>query len=89
MIPMSFLLLAWLVLVAIFVLFALLTIGVHIRFGISNTTTTVTAGIFLTVSILVILATGIYFLQVDWSKNVGLFNANSFGIPQSASEFQL
>jgi len=89
MIPMSFLLLAWLIFVAIFVLFALLTIAVHIRFGISNPITTVSAGIFLTVSILVILATGIYFLQVDWSKNVGLFNANSFGTQQSVSEFEL
>ncbi len=89
MISMSILLVAWLVLVAIFVLFAILTIAVHIRFGISSPFTTVSAGIFLVVSILVIFASGVYFLQVDWSKNVGLFNASSFGSPQSVTEFEL
>lgn len=89
MIPMSFLLLAWLILLGIFVIFAILTIGVHLRFGISNTFTAISAGVFLAVSILVILGTGIYFLQVDWSRDLGIVNINTFGTQRSVSEFEL
>jgi hypothetical protein len=89
MIPMSFLLLAWFILVAIFVLFALLTLAVHIRFGISNALTTISAGIFLGVSIFIIFAAGIYFLQVDWKQNVGFIELAPFGTQESVSEFEL
>lgn len=89
MIPMSFLLIAWLILLAIFVLFALLTLAVHMRFGISNAFTATSAGIFLAVSILVILGAGIYFLRVDWSRDIGFFNLNTFGTPRDVSQFEL
>lgn len=89
MIPMSFLLLAWLILLAIYVLFAILTLGVHLRYGVSNAFTAISAGVFLGISILIILAAGIYFLQIDWSRNVGLFNLNTFGTQQDVSQFEL
>jgi|GEM_PF-939806 len=89
MIPLAYLFLAWLIFVAIFVLFAILTVTVHMRFGVSGSFTTVTGVIFLIVGILVILVSGIYFTQVDWSQNIGLFNLNTFGTQQSTSQFNL
>jgi hypothetical protein len=89
MIPMSFFLLAWFVLVFIFVIFAILSLAVHMKFGLSTAFTTVSAGIFLGVSILVMAAAGVYILRVDWSRNLGAGQLSPFGTERSVSEFEL
>ena len=89
MIPLSFVLLAWFVMMLVFVIFAILSVAIHMRFGLSGTFTTATAGIFLAVGIIVILATGIYFIQIDWSQNIGFANAPSLNNLQTTTDFGL
>lgn len=74
MIPLSFFLVAWLVLVAIFGLMSMLTVYMNIKNGITTFGSYVTTAIFLGVSLFVILGVGGYLLTIDWTQTVGLFS---------------
>lgn len=77
MIPISFFLVAWLVLVAIFGLMAMLTVYMNIKNGITTFGSYVTTAIFLGVSLFVILGVGGYVLTIDWTQTISLFSVPS------------
>lgn len=70
MIPLGYFLVAWLVLVGIFAVMALITVLMNVRFGLSGIVTYAMTALFLGVVCVVLLATGGYFLSVDWSQDV-------------------
>lgn len=72
MIPLIWFLLAWLVLVGLFAFATLITVIMHLRFGLSGTWTFVSTGIFLLVALGVLLASGGYLFTVDWSQSFNL-----------------
>lgn len=82
MIPLIYFLFAWLVLVAIFAVLALITVLMNVRFGLSGFVTYAMTAVFLGVVCLVLLSTGGYFLTVDWSQDVSL-------VPPSESVYEL
>lgn len=77
MFPLSYLLIAWMVLVGIFLLFSLITIAVHLRYGLTGFMTSITAALFWAVTIAVLLSVSLAFTGVDWTQSVG------FGVSQS------
>ena len=80
MFPLSYLLIAWVVLIAIFLLFSLITIAVHLRYGLSGFMTSMTAAVFWAVTIVVLLMVSLAFTGVDWSQNVGIPAGQSDGL---------
>ncbi len=72
MIPFSWLLLAWLGMLTLFALLALVTLFTYIRYSVANTTTYFSTFLFLGVAALVLVSTWIYLLQVDWSQNLDI-----------------
>jgi len=74
MIPLVYFLFAWLVLVALFSIAALVTVLMALRYGLSGLLTTLSTALFLLVTCVVLLGMGSYLLGVDWSQNVNLFN---------------
>ncbi len=72
MIPFTWLLLAWFVILGIFGLVALITLFTHIRYGVANFTTYFSTFLFLGVTLVVLLAAGTYLTQVDWSQSLDL-----------------
>ena len=75
MIPLVYFLFAWLVLVLLFAIGALITVIMALRYGLSGPITTISTGLFLLVVIVVLVAMAGYLLGVDWSQNVYLFNS--------------
>lgn len=83
MIPLAWILIAWIVCVSVFLLVALLTTSLAVKFALSGPRTVVLCGAFLLVSFLVIGTVGLYATRVDWSQSL------SFGIsPVTPSLFQ-
>ncbi|MFA6429983.1 MAG: hypothetical protein WCV84_05830 [Patescibacteria group bacterium] len=82
MIPLSWFLIAWLILVAIFALLALFTIAINTRYGFASLGTYSATAIFLLVAVGVILTTGGYLMTVDWSQSLNV-------IPSSAPTLEL
>ncbi len=74
-IPLIWFLFAWLALVAIFAFLAFLTIAMTLRFGLSCTSTYVYSGGFLLVSVIVVLMTSLYLMNIDWSQQLVLFGS--------------
>lgn len=72
MIPLLWVFFGWLIGVALFALFGLLTIGLVLRFGLMGFSTFFYSGAFLFVAGLIILGSGTYLLGVDWSASVSL-----------------
>lgn len=72
MIPFSWLLLAWLVMLGVFGLVALITLFTHVRYGVANFTTYISTLAFLGVVSVVLFLTGTYFMQVDWTQSLDL-----------------
>ncbi len=70
MIPLFWLLLLWFLLIAIFLIFSLLTILVNLRFGLAGLATYGSTVLFLGVTLIVLFFTVNYFLTVDWSQSV-------------------
>jgi hypothetical protein len=70
MIPLGIFLILWIILLAIYVFLAFVSIVQMVRFGVASSMTYFSTGAFLTVAAIVIIATAIYLLTVDWS--VGL-----------------
>lgn len=72
MIPLSYFLVAWLVLVALFALMTFITVIMNVRYGLSGLMTYVSTGVFLAVICAVLLGVGGYFATIDWSQEVDL-----------------
>ncbi|MCC7522602.1 hypothetical protein IT407_02280 [Candidatus Uhrbacteria bacterium] len=69
-IPLTFFLLAWLVLVGLFLLASAISIMMYLRFGIAGSMTFLSTLLFVGVSGLVLFITASYLVSVDWSQSV-------------------
>lgn len=76
MIPLAWFLIAWLILLVIFVFMTLLTVAMTVRYGLSCVSTYVATGLFLLVILVVLFLTGSYLLGIDWSQNFTFFSSN-------------
>jgi hypothetical protein len=76
MIPLSIFLIPWAILLLIHVLLSLVSVIQMLRFGMSGSMASFSTALFLIVSAMVILATVMYFLSVDWSLSIefGMFS---------------
>lgn len=82
MLPLSYFLFAWILALAIFGIVALISILQLLRYGIVGIGTYFSTILFLLVSIVVVLGTGIFLTGVDWTQN-----ANLFGVLESTQIF--
>ncbi|HEU0051411.1 MAG TPA: hypothetical protein VFQ60_05155 [Patescibacteria group bacterium] len=78
MLPLSWFLIGWLILMAIFAIVVLLTITVYLRYGVAYPTTYIASIIFLSVIAIVFISACSYLAGVDWSGSI-----NPFGIKPS------
>lgn len=69
-IPLFFFLIAWLVLVGIFLLTSAITLLMYLRFGLAGSMTFLSTLIFVIISALMLLASANYLASVDWSQSV-------------------
>lgn len=69
-IPLTFFLLAWIVLVGLFLLASAISLMMYLRFGIAGSMTFVSALLFVGVSSLVLFLTAGYLVSVDWTQTV-------------------
>ena len=81
MIPLVWLLLAWLVLIGIFALATLLTLTTYLNYGLSSLATYVSTALFLGVVVLVLMGTGSFLLTIDWSQSLNVFGTASGSLP--------
>jgi hypothetical protein len=72
MIPLPVFLIAWLILLGIYVMLSLISMMQMVRFGIASTMTYFSTAIFLIVAVLMIGGTGLYLATVDWSLGLDL-----------------
>lgn len=70
MIPLSYFLIAWTVLLAVFGFMTLLTLIQMLRHGLPSLTTYLTTFIFLLVTAGVIIGTALYLSQADLTVNI-------------------
>ncbi|MBI4139116.1 hypothetical protein HY479_03125 [Candidatus Uhrbacteria bacterium] len=79
MIPLPIFLAVWAFLLLIWLAFAAISALQMLRFGVSGHMVYVSTGLFMIVSFLVLSATALFFLTVDWSLGLELslpaFNA--------------
>ncbi len=73
MLPLSYFLLAWIILLAIFGLVALISIMQMLRYGVVGIGTYLSTILFLLVSMVVVLGTGIFLTRVDWTQSMNLY----------------
>ncbi|HVM90941.1 MAG TPA: hypothetical protein VMU11_03540 [Verrucomicrobiae bacterium] len=74
MIPLVYFLFAWLVLVLLFAIAALVSVIMALRFGLTGPLTTFSTAIFLGVACIVLIGMAAYLAGVDWSQSISLFN---------------
>ncbi len=72
MIPLLWIFFAWVIGIAVFGLFALFTMSLVLRFGLTGFSTFLYCGIFLFVAGVIIFGSGMYLLGVDWSQSITL-----------------
>ena len=75
MIPLLWFLLGWLVLVALFALAALITVGLMLKFGVSSINTYLSTALFLGVTFIILGATGLFLSNVDWTQSMSIFSS--------------
>jgi len=75
MIPLIWFLVAWLAILAVFAVMALVSVLINIRFGLASFGTYAISAIFLIVAVFVILLTGSYIATVDWSQSLNILPA--------------
>ena len=82
MIPLSWLFVAWLILVAVFALLAMFTAILNVRFGLASFGTYATTAVFLLVPALVIIAVAFFMITVDWSQSFEIMPSapSTFGL---------
>jgi hypothetical protein len=69
-IPLSFFLIAWLVLVGLFLLASAISLMMYLRFGLAGSMTFLSALLFVGVTAVVLFMTSGYLISVDWSQTV-------------------
>ncbi len=79
MIPLVYFLIAWLVLVGLFGIGALLTLGMNLRYSVATAGAYISTGLFVVVSASALIACGLYIATVDWTQTVELFAPISIG----------
>jgi hypothetical protein len=84
MLPLSWFLLAWLVLVIIHLLIAGITLMMHLRYGVTGFGTYTSSLVFVGVIAFTLLLTGSYLIMVDWTQTIPVLPGFSLTIP---SEF--
>ncbi|MBM3205045.1 hypothetical protein FJZ48_03650 [Candidatus Uhrbacteria bacterium] len=73
MFPLLWLLVAWLILMALFGILTLITVSLNFRYAPAGMTTYVTTLVFLLVVVGVFVLTIPYLVTVDWSQSINLF----------------
>ena len=73
MIPLSYFLLAWFVLLGLFGLMTLLSVMQLLRYGMAGAGTYLSTTFFFLVVLIVVFGTSTYLLSVDWSQSVDIF----------------
>ncbi|MEK7655706.1 MAG: hypothetical protein AAB386_03440 [Patescibacteria group bacterium] len=75
MIPLSIFLLAWLILLLIWMFFAIISSTQMLRFAVSGPMAYYATGFFMMISVIILAATIFYLLTADWSLvlNIGIF----------------
>lgn len=85
MIPIIWFFVAWLATMGVFFLLALMTMGIALRFGLSDSKMNVFCALFFIVPVVIFGAVGIYgATSVDWSQTINLIpspSTNSFLLP--------
>ncbi len=69
-IPLSFFLIAWLVMVGLFLLASAISLMMYLRFGLAGSMTFLSALLFVGVTALVLFMTAGYLINVDWTQTV-------------------
>jgi len=72
MVPLILFLAIWAILVLGFGLLALITTAMSLRFGISGFMTLMSNAVFVTIALVVLGATGLYLVGVDWNQTVAI-----------------
>lgn len=72
MIPLSYFLIGWTILLAIFGVLMLLTLIQMLQHGLPTSSTYISTFIFLIVTASVVLSTAFYLSKVDWSITVNV-----------------
>lgn len=75
MLPLYWILLAWLLLVAIYTAMAAVTVVVFLRYGLTGLGTYLSAAVFLVVSFLIIFGSGMYLLTIDWNDGIAIWQS--------------
>lgn len=73
MLPLSIFLLVWLVFLGIHLVMSFITVVQMMRFGIAGFGTVASTTAFLGLTTVILLVSGAFFLTVDWSQTVSLF----------------
>jgi hypothetical protein len=82
MVPLILFLAVWAILILGFGLLALITSAMSLRFGISGFMTVASNSAFVIVALLVLGATGIYLMGVDWSQTISVIPTTLPGLTQ-------
>jgi hypothetical protein len=77
MIPLSYFLLAFLLLLGIYGLMSLLSVMQMVRYGVTGSVTYFSTALFLVVAVIVVLGAGAYLVTVDWQQPLTLFGGLS------------
>jgi hypothetical protein len=73
MIPLVYFLVVWFVALAIFAISSFLSVMQMVRFGITGAGTFMSTLLFIGISVIVILGTSAFLLNVDWTQSIDLF----------------
>ena len=87
MIPLSYFLIAWVILLVIFGVLMLLTLVQMLRHGLASPSTYISTFMFLVVTAGVLLWTLMYFTSVDWNTSINVLPEGIetlFGVPASS-----
>lgn len=77
MIPLLWLFFGWVLAVGFFLLLALFTVSLALRFGLTGISTFTVCLIFLFVAGTIIMISGTYLLSVDWNQTLTLMPVDS------------
>lgn len=72
MIPLSYFLFAWLLLLGLYLIMSLISMMQMLRFGIAGFGTYASTLAYLIIFVLTVLGCSLYFLTVDWTQSVNL-----------------
>lgn len=73
MIPLWIFLLIWLAFMSLFGLMSFISIVQMMRYGIRNSGTYLATSVFVLSAVIALGGSGIFFLNTDWTQEVGVF----------------